>query len=83
MSFINKKNRGFTQDELRKVCEEIAGNKLDELFDYVYTTSPLNYSKYFNYGGLDINAIDKSFSIRPLKTRDALQDTILKSWLRE
>ena len=79
--FYKEKNRGFTEEELKKVCEETAGNKLDELFDYVYTTRPLNYSKYFNYGGLDINTTDKSFSIQPTKNPGALQEAILKSWL--
>jgi len=79
--FYKQRNRGFTQEELKKVCEERAGNKLDELFDYVYTTKPLNYSKYFNYGGLDISTADKSFAIQPVKNPDALQAAILKSWL--
>lgn len=79
--FYKQQNRGFTEEELKKVCEKTAGNKLDELFDYVYTTRPLNYSKYFNYGGLDINTADKSFSIQPMKHPDALQQAILKSWL--
>lgn len=65
--FYKGKNRGFTEAELKKVCEETAGNKLDEIFDYVYTTKELDYTKYFNYGGLDIEVADKSFTITPLK----------------
>lgn len=78
--FYKQKKRGFTEDELRKVCEEIAGTKLDELFDYVYTTMPLNYSRYFNYGGLSIDTTGKSFTIQPAKKPNALQAAILKSW---
>lgn len=81
--FYKQKNRGFTEDELRKVCEETAGKKLHELFDYVYTTKPLSYSKYFNYGGLDIDTTNKTFTIQPLKNPDALQAHILKNWLNE
>jgi len=53
------------------------------LFDYVYTTKALNYTKYFNYGGLDIDTSSDSFIIKPVQQPDALQASILKSWLSE
>jgi predicted metalloprotease with PDZ domain len=81
--YYQRKNRGFTEAELKKTCERTAGKNLDEVFDYVYTTKPLNYSKYFNYGGLAIDTTNKSFAISPLQHPDALQATILKSWLKE
>ena len=52
-----KENRGFTEAELRQVCENIAGVSLNEFFDYIYTTKELDYKKYFNYAGLDIDVI--------------------------
>lgn len=78
--FYKKRNRGFTDAELRKVCEAIAGNSLEEIFSYVYTTQSLNYSKYFNYGGL---TIDSNFAIQPIQNPDVLQAAILKSWSGE
>ena len=53
--FYQKKKRGFTEKEFREVCEKIAGTSLDEIFDYVYTTKELNYKKYLDYAGLDID----------------------------
>jgi len=81
--FYKDQDRGFTEKELRHTCEIVAGVKLDELFDYVYTTKALNYTKYFNYGGLDIDTSSDSFIIKPVQQPDALQASILKSWLSE
>ncbi len=53
--FYQKKKRGFTEKEFREVCEKIAGTSLNEIFDYVYTTKELNYKKYLDYAGLDID----------------------------
>lgn len=47
-----KKNRGFTEIELKQAFEKIAGGKLDELFDYVYTTREIDYGTYLGYAGL-------------------------------
>ncbi len=63
--YYKKQHRGFTEVEFRKACEQIAGNNLDEIFDYVYTTKELNYTKYFNFGGLSIKTGDRSFAIQP------------------
>jgi len=79
--FYKEKKRGFTEVELKKVCEATAGKNLDEVFSYVYTTKNLNYTKYFNYGGLAIDDTNISFNIKPLLNPDALQMMILKSWL--
>ena len=59
-----------------------ASVNLDEIFTYVYTTNNLNYKKYFNYGGLTIDDVNRSFDIEPLQKPDALQSAILKSWLK-
>lgn len=79
--FYMQKERGFTETELKKVCEDFAGKKLDELFEYVYTTKPLNYTKYLNYGGLDIDTTNQLYIIKPLQQPDAMQASIIKSWL--
>lgn len=57
--YYQQKKRGFTPEEFRAVCEEMAGRKLDELFEYVSTTKPVDYKKYFRYGGLDIDTMPK------------------------
>ncbi len=80
-TYYKQKHRGFTEAELRKTCEETAGKSLSELFDYVYTTKEVNYTKYLAYGGLTIDAANGSFTIHPLQQTDALQKKILQSWL--
>jgi predicted metalloprotease with PDZ domain len=78
--FYQQKNRGFNEEELRKVIEETAGTKLDELFDYIYTTKELDYKKYLGYAGLQVDA---SWNITRIPTPDPLQAAILKGWLGE
>lgn len=78
--YYQQKNRGFNEEELRKVIEETAGTKLDELFDYIYTTKELDYKKYLGYGGLQVDA---SWNITHISNPDNLQSAILKSWLGE
>lgn len=47
-----KKQRGFTEKELRQAFEKVAGSPLDELFDYVYTTREIDYETHLSYAGL-------------------------------
>ncbi|MDO3640852.1 M61 family metallopeptidase [Mucilaginibacter sp. L3T2-6] len=54
-TYFKKLKRGFTPQEFRKVCEETAGVKLDELFEYASTVKEINYHPYFAYAGLDID----------------------------
>jgi len=54
--YFQEKNRGFTDEEFREVCERIAGVPLAEIFDdYVYDTKEIDYPKYFAYAGLKID----------------------------
>lgn len=57
--FYKKKKRGFTENEFRQVCEQIAGTALSEFFDYTSTLKPLDYKKYFGYAGLNIDTSPK------------------------
>ena len=51
--FYQEKKRGFTDEEFREVCERTAGTKLAEFFDnYIYSTSDVDFAKYFEYAGL-------------------------------
>ncbi|MGM9477315.1 M61 family metallopeptidase [Pedobacter sp. GSP4] len=54
-SYYKKLGRGYTDEEFQAVCEKIAGGKLDEFFNYVYTLHTPDYSKYLAYAGLEIN----------------------------
>lgn len=53
--YYREKKRGFTDLEFREMCERMAGARLEEVFDYAYTTKPVDYPKYFDYAGLDID----------------------------
>jgi predicted metalloprotease with PDZ domain len=87
-----EKKRGFTDAELRKVCEEVAGMALPEIFDYVFTVKEPDYAKYLAYGGLGIDMephrsgdgkLQPDFRIYPLAQTDPLQKAIRKDWLKE
>ncbi len=57
--FYQQKKRGFTEDEFRQVCEKIAGTSLADVFEYVSTTKEVDYKKYLDYAGLDIDTVSK------------------------
>lgn len=76
--FYQKQQRGFTEKELRDVIESTAGVRLDELFDYIYTTRELDYEKYLGYAGLEL---DSEYNLRRKSNPDQLQKQILASWL--
>ena len=52
--FYKEKKRGFTDQEFRDVCEQTAGCKLDEIFEYASTTRDIDYNKYLSYAGLEL-----------------------------
>jgi predicted metalloprotease with PDZ domain len=58
-TYYQKKKRGFTEAEFRAACENIAGEPLTELFEYVSTVKAPDYPKYFAYGGLSIDTTIK------------------------
>jgi predicted metalloprotease with PDZ domain len=44
---------GFTEDEFRKTCQEVAGHSLTEIFDhYAYGTSEIDFPRFLEYAGL-------------------------------
>lgn len=55
--FYKKRQRGFSEAELRAACEKIAGKPLDEFFNYIYTVQTPDYPKYFAYAGLAIDTL--------------------------
>lgn len=55
-TFAKAKKRGFTEPELRDVCEKAAGVPLGEIFDvYARTVERWDYTKYLGYAGLKID----------------------------
>lgn len=54
--FYKEKKRGFTDNEFRNICENIATCDLSEIFDsYASTTNNIDYPKYLAYAGLSID----------------------------
>ena len=86
--YYKELGRGFTDAEVQQACEIAAGTKLDEVFEYITTTSPLNYKKYLGYGGLklagqkDIKG-NTSYQLVRIENLSKKQQAILSSWLRE
>ena len=52
--FYKEKQRGFTDQEFRDVCERLAGAQLAEIFEYASTTTEIDYAKYLAYAGLEL-----------------------------
>ena len=80
--YYQQKGRGFTEAEFKALAERIAGVSLEEFFVYVNTVKAPDYRKYFGYAGLDVAVEDGSFAISRRKVMNALQESILKDWLR-
>lgn len=94
--YNKSKNRGFTDQEFREACEQAAGCSLAEFFDYVYTTTPVDYAKYLSFAGLNIDLtpqepaithLDKtinkrSFKITATENPTSLQKKVMEEWLR-
>ena len=57
--YYQNKKRGFTEDEFRGACENMATMPLPEFFDYVNTVKDIDYPTYFNYAGLQIDTTTK------------------------
>lgn len=80
--FYQEKKRGYSEAEFQQVCEQIAGTKLTELFEYACTVKPIDYRKYFEYGGLTLTS-GPNFRIIRVQNPTELQAMILKRWLGE
>jgi predicted metalloprotease with PDZ domain len=90
--YYKEKGRGITDAEVEQACWEVAGASLTEVFEYVYTTRELDYPKYLGFAGLKLEELPgsandgkqtKKFRISRMENPDALQMSILKSWLGE
>jgi predicted metalloprotease with PDZ domain len=84
--FYKEQRRGFTDEEFREVCEEVAGADLSEFFNYVYTTEPIDYDKYLGYAGLKLKVKEeasgrRSYTIKMQEELNGQQLRLLTSWL--
>jgi predicted metalloprotease with PDZ domain len=90
-----KGNRGFTDDEFWSACEGIAGgSSLDEIKRYVTSTAEMDYQKYLDHAGLQIDLgpleqgnndgglIKRKYALSKKNTANKLQKDIRKSLFR-
>jgi predicted metalloprotease with PDZ domain len=89
--YYEKKQRGFTEAEFWQTSEQITGKSLAEIKSYVETVNEIDYQKYLNYAGLQIdlspikasnekeNVIERSFEIKQSSGASPLQLEIRKS----
>jgi predicted metalloprotease with PDZ domain len=89
--YYKQRNRGFTEDEFRAACEQVAGAPLTEVLDYASTTNEVDYAKYLGYAGLSLELPPRppdgparvAPRLIPLANPTAKQQAILASWLGE
>jgi len=54
-NYFLKHNIGITDSQLKAACETVWGVPLDTLFsNYIYGTTPIDYSRYFLYSGITL-----------------------------
>ncbi|WP_162558691.1 M61 family metallopeptidase [Robertkochia solimangrovi] len=85
--YYKAEGRGFTDAELQQTCEQIAGKSLNGIFEYVFSTTELDYDTYLGYAGLRLergmdNDIE-TYRLVKVENPSVLQKKILKSWLHE
>ncbi|MEW2922793.1 hypothetical protein AB1A65_15070 [Muricauda sp. ANG21] len=68
-----KQGRGFKKEEFWSICEEMAGSSLDEIRTYVDTVAPIDYPKYLEYAGLQID-------LGPLEDQEENSDLVKRSY---
>ncbi len=55
-TYYKEKKRGYTDEEFRAACEQVAGVSLSEFFeDYAASVKDVDYAKSLAYGGFDID----------------------------
>lgn len=50
--YYKRLKRGASEDEIRHVCEQVAGKSLQDIFQYIDSTEPIDYNSYFERAGL-------------------------------
>lgn len=53
--YYKKLDRGYTDEEFKKVCESVTGSNMDFFFDnYIYDTKPIDYNSFFEKFGTEL-----------------------------
>jgi predicted metalloprotease with PDZ domain len=86
--YYKEKGRGIADAEVEQACEEVAGTSLKEIFEYIYTTKELDYTKYLGFAGLKMEEVpgpaagqtQKKFKLVHINEPNDLQHAIFKSW---
>jgi len=68
--YYKQLKRGWTDDEFRAACEDVAAANLKEIFDYASTTQDIDYDKYLGYAGLQLE--------KPVELPDAFLGAIVE-----
>jgi predicted metalloprotease with PDZ domain len=56
-----QKNRGVPEREIERICQQLAGRDYTQFFaDHVYGTAPIDYAKYFNPFGIELETSPSS-----------------------
>lgn len=76
--YYQQLQRGYTEKEFQTMCEETAGIKLDDLFQYASTTKEVDYNKYLKYAGLQL----ENYEFKKLEHPTRLQQNIYNAILR-
>lgn len=87
--YYKEMQRGFTEAEFQHACESIAGKKLSNLFEYVYTTKEIDYPAYLSLAGLQLEGPQDDpgrtsdgaeYSLTRKDFTDQLQREIYTTW---
>ncbi len=89
--YYKELGRGFTDAEVQQACESFAGSPLDEIFEYITTTKPLDYDKYLGYAGLQLQTENGErngrtfikYKLVAASEATPEQKTMLDSWLNK
>ncbi|NQT63386.1 MAG: M61 family metallopeptidase [Candidatus Marinimicrobia bacterium] len=75
-----QKQKGYTSDDVRKVCEAVSGLKLTSFFeDFVFGVEPLPYDEIFAMAGLDVDSTTEKSSYLGTTLRDRSGGIVITS----
>ncbi|WP_343674858.1 hypothetical protein [Chitinophaga sp.] len=75
--YYQQLHRGYTETEFQNMCEDIAGMKLNDLFQYTSTTKEVDYNKYLAYAGLRLEP--GTYEFKTIAHPTPMQQTIYHS----
>jgi len=59
--YLKNPDKGMTEAEVLRICEDIAGVPLKDFFDrHIYGKEPVDYAHYLAYAGLELKDYNKS-----------------------